>query len=143
MLFYRKAIWASSAPWNESYHWKAYFGHCQASSVPPIKLFFCIISIPYMLLLINVRLLFTVAYMLNIRNIIKRRNYIGCVFTSLRNEQYDRTMRWWSSNLGQGLLQYYKLLLVITTFILYPLPTCLIRFLDSFTPPPQIPPPTN
>ena len=28
-----------------------------------------------------------------------------CVFTGLRDGQYDRIMRWWSSNLGQELLQ--------------------------------------
>ena len=28
------------------------------------------------------------------------------VFFGLRTGQYDQIMRWWSSNLGQGLLQY-------------------------------------
>ena len=28
-----------------------------------------------------------------------------CVFDGIRTGQYDRIMRWWSINIGQGLLQ--------------------------------------
>ena len=57
------------------------------------------------------------------------------VFTGLRTDRYSQIMRWWSSNLGQILLKYYTLPLVVTTLILSPCTTCLSRFLGRFLSP--------
>ena len=64
------------------------------------------------------------------------------VFTGLRTGKYDRIKRWWSSNIGQGFLQSYTLLLVITNYSSPALPTCLSRFSGLFYfPPPSYRPP--
>ena len=53
---------------------------------------------------------------MNILNYEPRKTFV-CV-TGLRAVKYDQMMRWWSSNLGQGLLQPYIMLLIIV----YPYP---------------------
>ena len=66
-----------------------------------------------------------------------------CVFSVLRTKRYDWIIRWWSSDLGQRILKSLTMLLVITTFILAPRPTCLSRSLYRFCPPPLLPPPVS
>ena len=68
-------------------------------------------------------------------------SYFDChlfvfVFTGLQTVQYDRIVRWWSSNLGQRFLYSYILTLVIITYYSPTRTTYISRFYGSYYSPP-------
>ena len=65
-----------------------------------------------------------------------------CVFTGLYSGQYDQVMRWWSSNLGQGLLCLRPWHLAITTYSTPPTRPVLAAFLIVLFHP-LLPPPIS